>query len=193
MVLANSGIEVSESELINKIKPDYGNKFFNIWNTSIAKLASEYGIKTSLYALWPLLKPDIFLEAATEFKDNPDHFDANKYEHPNDKDVLPEPLPLAYKEMFKAVDKGCQVAYGSLTDRRIDDFLKKGLLIQTSVKVHKLYPDAPRGFHSILIYGRKGSIVEYHDPFVGPSLKVDIQDLIKVASDNGAFMVYSVT
>lgn len=193
MVLANQGIKVSEEELLGKVVPDYGNKFSNIWNSTIAKLACQYGITTTMYALWPLLKPGTFQKALNEFREDPDSFNAMKYENPDDKDYLPEPLVLAYKEMFLAVDCGCKVEYGSLTKDLLTHLLGSGWIVQTSVKVHKLYSDAPRGFHSILIYKLEGNEVEYHDPFVGSHLNIEVDRLISSAQDVGAFMAYKVS
>jgi hypothetical protein len=190
MILASYGVNVTEEDLLKNIEKDYGRKFSNIWNTTIARLASEYGVKTTMYALWPLFKTGVMKEALAELETDQNQFNVGKYENPNDKDVMPEPLSLAYKEMFKAVEVGCKVVYGSITENRIRHFVKNGMLIQTSVKVHKLYSDAPIGFHSILIYGITGDQVRYHDPFVGPSLNVNIKKLIKAASDVGAFMSY---
>lgn len=190
MALANYGIKLSEGELLDQIKPDYGQGFSNIWNTTIAKLSASYGLQTTMYALWPLFKPDVFSRAAKEFNSDPEHFDPMKYENPEDKDDMPEPLILAYKEAFLAVEKGCSVLYGSLSANHIREILSEGGLIQTSVKVNRLYSDAPEGFHSLLIYGSDNASVEYHDPFVGPHLSVSMGSLIEATTDVGAFIAY---
>jgi len=189
MVLAENGINVSEKDLLKKVEKDYGKRFKNLWNPTIAKLAREYKIKTTMYALWPLFKKDKLKQALKGYRENPEGFDVAQYENATDKDTLPEPLPLAYKEMFKAVERGCKVIYGKLTKIRIKSLLKKNNLIQTSVKLQKLYP-GHKGFHSILLYGFKGDTVFYHDPHYGKSMNTNINKLIKAAGNVGAAIVY---
>jgi len=191
MVLANSGINISEKDLLVKVEKDYGKRFKNLWNPTIAKLAREYKIRTTMYALWPLFKKEKLKKALKEYQENPKKFNVSKYENRGDKDVLPEALPLAYKEMFKAVDLGCKVVYGKLTSTRIKSLLKKNNLIQTSVKLQKLYPKH-KGFHSILLYGFKGDNIFYHDPHYGKSMTTNIDKLIKAAGNVGAAIVYDV-
>ena len=47
MALGYFDITVTEKELETKIEPDYGKNFKNLWNTTIAKLACEYGLDTT--------------------------------------------------------------------------------------------------------------------------------------------------
>jgi len=190
MVLASCGIEVSEKELIAKVRLDYRADFSNIWNPTIAKLAVEYGIQTTMYALWPLFKPELTLQALKEFRANPEGMNINKYENPNDSESLPEPLSLAYKEMFLAIEKGCKTVYGGLTEKRLTALLNEGFLIQTSVKLHKLYPAKKKGFHSILIYKHSGDGIEYHDPYHGEGLRCTAKHLLTATNGVGAFMAY---
>ncbi len=194
MVLHHFRIKVNEEELENKVKENYGNKFSNIWNPTIAKLACGYGINTTLYALWPLLKKDTLPKALNAFQRNPHTFDVNRYENKKDKDRFSEPLPLAYKEMFLAVQKGCKAAYGSLTTQRVKKLLSEGYLIQTSIKLHLMlmYPDKKRAFHSILIYRISGNKIFFHDPFNGEGLTCTLEHLLKATSDVGAFMAYKI-
>lgn len=100
MVLATKQINVTEDELMSKITNDYGSDFKYVWNPTIAKLGQMYGVQTSMYALWPLFKPDLMKQALEEYTAHPETFNVNKYENPNDTDTSTEPLPLAYKEMF---------------------------------------------------------------------------------------------
>lgn len=190
MALHYFGAEATEAELLEKVEKDYGNTFSNIWNPTIAKLACEYDINTTLYALWPLLKKHNLSEALNDFIKNPQNFDVRKYENQNDKDAMPEPLLLAYKEMFLAVQNGCKTVYGGMTGKRMQAFLSKGHLIQTSVKLHLLYPGKNQAFHSILVYGLQDSTVYFHDPFHGEGLSCSVDRLLKASSDVGAFMVY---
>jgi hypothetical protein len=189
MVLAQYGTKVSEQELLDRVKVGYGTDFSNIWNPTIAKLACEYGIATTMYALWPLLKPGIMEQALAEFKRNP-HMNVAKYENPRDKDHISEPLPLSYKEMFKAVDNGCKVTYGRLTEKRLKSLLDTGSLVQTSIQLHKMYPGSKKGFHSVLLYAYDENKVKYHDPYRGKGMKADIGHLLQAASDVGAYIAY---
>jgi ABC-type bacteriocin/lantibiotic exporter with double-glycine peptidase domain len=50
MVLAHYGINVTEKELLKKVEKNHGVNFKNLWNPTIAKLAREYGINTTMYA-----------------------------------------------------------------------------------------------------------------------------------------------
>lgn len=190
MVLAYFGINVSEKELISKVEKDYGKSFKNLWNSTIAKLSREYGINTTMYAVWPLFKKNIYSKALAEFKKNPNTMNFKKYEHPKDKDELTEPLPLAYKEMFRALELGCKCVYGKLTGNKIKNLLLKNCLVQTSIKLHLLYPGERHIFHSILIYKLVGSKVYYHDPARGEGLNSDINRLIKASNNVGAAIVY---
>ena len=190
MCLQHFGITVSETELEEKVIGDYGKKFSNIWNPTIAKLACEYGIHTILSAEWPVLKPDILPYAVKEYRKNPQTFDVKKYENPDDADSLPEPLPLAYKELFQAVEKGCEVEYGNLSEEKIKKLLSDGYLMQTSIKLHLMYPGRGRGFHSILIYKIDRGEVYYHDPFRGKSLHCSMEHLLKATTDVGVFIVF---
>ena len=92
--------------------------------------------------------------------------------------------------MFEAVKLGCKVHYGSLTVKRINFFLKNNFLIQTSVRLNKLYPGKKTVFHSILIYYLEGDKVFFHDPAHGEGLSCSINHLIKATQDVGVFMLY---
>lgn len=191
MALAHFGKTVSEGELVSQVKEEYGEKFSNIWNPTIAKLACEYGLKTTFFAEWPLLKPELLSMAMREYVKNPVTFNVRKYENESDHDSLPEPLPLAYKEMFLAIEKGCTTIYGGLTKERITSLLSDGHLIQTSIKLHILYPGKKHAFHSILLYGLERKVVSFHDPYHGEQLNCSIDHLLQAASDVGAFMAYT--
>lgn len=190
MVLSHFGISASESELEKKVISDYGKKFSNIWNPTIAKLACEYGISTIFSADWPLLKPEMLQNAIKDYRENPNSFNVNKYENPEDTDSVPIPLPLSYKEIFLAIEKGCKTKYGSLTANSVKELLKSGYLIQTSIKLHLMYPGSKHAFHSILIYGIDGNELYYHDPHRGRSLTCSLEHLIKATPDVGAYIVY---
>jgi hypothetical protein len=191
MVLATYGINISEEELLSRVKSDYGQDFKNIWNPTIAKIAREYKIKTTMFAEWLIFKKDIYIKALAEFKEDSEHMNYKKYENPKDNDDLIEPLPLAYKEMFNALELGCRCVYGKLTANRIRSLLLQGNLIQTSIKLHILYPDKKHVFHSILIYKIDANKIDYHDPAHGESLTCDINKLIKASNNVGAAIVYS--
>jgi hypothetical protein len=190
MVFGYFGVIVSESELVNKVVPDYGPGFKNLWNSTVAKLSCQAGINTTMYAAWPLFKKTIFQQALSEYKSNPDKMNFRKYENPTDKDQLTEPLPLAYKEMFKAIELGCKCSYGKLTERRIRLFLSENCLIQTSVKLHLLYPGQKRVYHSVLIYKIRDDKVYYHDPAHGENLFCSLNHLLRAANNVGAAIVY---
>lgn len=190
MVLHAYGIKVREKDLYEKVVIYYGKSFKNIWNPTIARIACEYGIKTTMYALWPLFKKETFPQAIKDYEKNPQEININKYENKNDQDNLPEPLPLAYQEMFAAIKKGCQVYYGSLTTDKIKQFLAKGHLIQTSVKLHLLYPDKKSAYHSILLYDLKDDQVVFHDPSYGQSQTITFERLTKTIMNVGAGIVY---
>jgi hypothetical protein len=190
-VLAMKGIGVSEEELIEKVAEDYGKDFKNIWNPTIAKLALQYGVPTKMYARWPLLKGDLIKQANLEYSLSPEEFNVSKYENPEDGDILPEPLPLAYKELFKAVDIGCEVFYGGLTKGRMNKLLASGKVIQTSIRTQKLYKSAKPSYHSLLIYDIDGDEVIYHDPARGAAMRCTADELIRAANGTGAFMAYS--
>ncbi len=191
MVLAHYDKKVTEEELREKIESDYGKNFTNLWNPTIARLAREYGIQTTMYALWPLFKKDILPIATEEYKKNPETMNVNKYENSKDDDHIPEPLPLAYKDMFEAVKLGCKVVYGQLTEKRLKSIIGDNGLIQTSIKLHKLYPGKKKVFHSILIYEIKDNKVLYHDPSHGKSLSCTVNHLLKATIDVGVFMAYT--
>ena len=188
MVLGHFGIFVTEADLIDKVSIDYGKNFSNIWNPTIAKLACEYGVTTMLSAKWPLLKAGVLKQAFEDYKKDPINFNVMRYENPHDKDSLPEPLPLTYKEMFLAVEKGCKTDYGQLTKAKIAELLNAEYLIQTSIKLQKMYPQSHEGFHSILIYALDGENVTYHDPYRCPALSCTVEHLLKATMDVGAFM-----
>ena len=189
-VLAQHGINVSEESLIAQVECDYGKSFTNLWNPTIAKIACRQGIDTEMYALWPLLKPDILSAAMSEFNINPDKMNIQKYENPNDKDFQPESLPLAYREMFEAIKLGCKATYGGLTANRLIELLDKGYLVQTSIKVERLYPGEKNAYHSILIYEYNGDVATYHDPARESGMTCDIKTIIKDSNGTGAFMAY---
>jgi hypothetical protein len=191
MVLAVHGQEVAETELLEKIVPAYGDDFRNIWNPTIARLACEYGVNTTMYALWPLFKPELTKQAKLEFRLDPEHMDVRKYEHPSDSDVLPEPLSIAYRDMLQAMERGCGVVYGSLTERRLLSLLAKGFLIQTSVKLEKMYPGGKRGYHSLLVYSYDNQEVSYHDPYKGAGLRCSVSHLLQAANRVGACMAFA--
>lgn len=190
-VLATKGIAVSEKELFDKVIPVYGTHFKNLWNPTIAKLACQYDITTHMYAEWPLFKEENLTSALEEFRTNPQAMDVGKYESSNDTDSVSEPLPLAYSEMFLAIDLGCKVTYEKLSSENIERFLKAGNLIQTSIRTKMLYPEAKNSYHSILIYGIEGDNVHYHDPVRQPSMSCRITDLANAANGTGAFMVFA--
>ena len=190
-VLAVQGVAVSEEKLVAKVQQDYGKNFKNLWNPTIAKLACEYGIDTKMYALWPLFKLENLAATIEKIERNPAHMDVRKYENPDDKDTLGEPLPLAYKEVFKAIKNGCKVTYGGLTEGRIIRILGRGHYIQTSIKINLLYPDDRASFHSILLYKCKEGIVTYHDPARYAAMECEVEKLLRAANGAGAFMEYT--
>jgi hypothetical protein len=193
MVLAAKHIFVTEEVLIDKVIPDYGKDFKNIWNPTIAKLAREYGLEVKIYAMWPLLKKDQMQQALQEYKTSPETFNVNKYENPEDEDAFPEPLPLAYREMFEALKLGCEYEYGDLNKNVLSSILSKGNVIQTAIKLKKLYPEKYKeGYHSILLYALDGKDIIYNDPYNGEGLRVSIEKLLESASDVGAFMEYRI-
>ena len=191
MALHANGKDISEKELVSLVEKDYGKNFKNIWNPTIAKLACQYGVKTEMFALWPLFKKDVFLKAFKQYKKDPEKLNINRLENPNDKDIFPEPLNLSYKEMFEAAKLGCKVTFGKLTLNRITKLLVQNYLIQTSVKLNKLYPDK-KGFHSILIFRIKENEIIYHDPYYGQSLTVSFKKLEESIEDVGAAIAYRV-
>lgn len=190
MVLDTFGVKVSERELLDCVLKDYGSEFKNIWNPTIAKLAREYGIDTTFIALWPLLKAETLPRALAEYTKSPDTFSVATYENRSDTNKIHEPLPLAYSEMFKAVENGCKTVYGKLTSRRLRTLLDTGHLVQASVIVDKLYPGKKPAFHSILVYEYSGDIIKYHDPFYGEKLTCSIEHLLKSLTTVGACMAY---
>ncbi len=174
-----------------KIESDYGKRFTNIWNPTIARLAREYDIDTTMYAGWPLFKPEILTKALEEYHHNSDEIDVQKYENPDDKDTIPEPLPLSYTEMFKAIELGCRPIYGGLTADLLVKLLHQNLLVQTSIKTNLLYPQGSDTYHSVLIYGFEGNELTYHDPARKPAMKCSVSSLIKAANGTGACLVYN--
>ena len=190
-VLTAKGILVSEKELVDKVISDYGVNFKNLWNPTIAKLARRYGIATEMYAEWPLFKEENLATALEEFRSDPSVMDISKYESPNDTDYTPEPLPLAYSEMFSAIELGCSVVYGKLSEENLTQFIKAGKLIQTTIHTKKLYPEARSSYHSLLIYALDGDSVRYHDPARQAAMSCTIVTLLKATNSTGAFMVFS--
>ncbi len=164
MVLARQGVMVDESELIQKVENDYGKSFTNIRNTSIAKLATTYGLKTTIYAL----------KSAKGKKGG---------------GALLESLSVADKDMLAAAQLGCEIVYGRLAEKEIKTSLAQGKLIQTSVKLQFLYP-TQKGFHSILLYAVDQEKIKYHDPYCGAALEVNIAQLLKAMSNTGPAILY---
>jgi hypothetical protein len=139
-----------------------------------------------MYALWPLFKPELLEQALREYEKNPKTFNVNKYENPNDNDESTEPLPLAYKEMFEAIKLGCKVKYENLTDKLIKKIIDNGNLLQTSIKLHVLYPDKKHAYHSILVFGYSDNTIHYHDPSFGENLQCSFKQLLNASTDVGA-------
>jgi hypothetical protein len=191
--LAEKGIDVSEAELLDKVEVEYGKHFTNLWNPTIAKLACQYGLDVTMYADWPLFKPELLKQAMAEFGADPEAMDIRRYENLQDSDQLTEPLPLAYREMFEAIKLGCQTIYGRLTAELLTELLAKNSLVQTSIKIERLYPGEPSGFHSILIYSLKNGKIEYHDPARQPSMKCSLETLISAANGTGACLAFNLT
>ncbi len=183
---------MTEEDLLARVEVDYVTGFTNIWNPTIAKLASEYGVQTKMYALWPLFKPELFKRALQEYNTNPATMNIQAYENPNDSSVFDEPLPLAYKEMFEAVKLGCSVVYGRMTKARLIRALDAGRLVQTSIRTQVLYPSARPSYHSLLIYKRYNNVITYHDPARSAGMECDINNLLRAANDTGAYMEYKV-
>lgn len=190
MVLATKGISVTEKELQKKVIKEYGKNYKNIWNPTIAKLALIYKIPTTVYALWPLFKKQLLIQARKEYHSSPKKFNAKRYETGADKDIS-ESLLIAYKDMFKAIELGCKVVYGELTRTRIKKHLVKSNLIMTSIKLDTMYPGKRNVYHGILLYGFKGNKIFYHDPFHGESLSCTINHLIASISDTSVGIVFS--
>ena len=111
MVLAHYGIIVTETELINNVEKEYGKNFKNLWNPTLAKLAREYGIDTTMYATWSL------------FKKNPNILKSKEFENPKYEDGTIINLTLEQKEFFNALKLGSKYIYGKLTAERIINFL----------------------------------------------------------------------
>lgn len=190
MVLAYHGQEVSEGELVAKVEPIYGKDFKNIWNPTIAKLACEHGLEVRFSADWPLLNPETMQSALVEYKQLGPEMNINKYENPDDKDQLSEPLPIAYQEMFAAVALGCKTQPKKLTRKILEKELAEGNLIQTSIKLDKLYPGKKSTFHSILVFDQTQDSFIYHDPTHGEDLEAPKDHLISSLTSVGAFIAY---
>lgn len=173
-----------------KVEPDYGKQFTNLWNPTIAKISCEYGVATTMHADWPLFKPEILTQAMDEYHRDPAKMDVQKYENSDDNDTIPEPLPLAYKEMFKAIELGCRTVYGGLNVELLEKLLIQNSLVQTSIKTGLLYLNEPDTYHSTLIYALDNSEVMYHDPARQPAMKCAVSSLIKAANGTGACIVY---
>ena len=190
MVLATRDIEVSEQELVSKVETDYSKKFKNIWNPTIAKLACQYKIKTTLIADWPLLKSENLEKAKKEYAENPTKFNFRKYENPDDKDTLPEPLPLAYKELFHALDSGAKAVFTPLTGNIIKDTLDHTSFMLLSVNLKKLYP-GKNGYHSILLYAIENDKVFFHDPSYGEAQSTTVYRLLQASTNVGAAIIFN--
>lgn len=193
MVLATYDKFVSEDELRSKVIKDYGSHFKNIWNPTIAKLAAEFGLKVTMYAKWPLFKINITQQAQSEYKKHGEKANITQYENPDDNDIGTEPLPLAYKEMFKALDTGVKPIYGCLTEKVIRNALENNQLILATVVLSKLYPNENvKGHHGILIYNADGDKIFYHDPYYGPSLTTTFTEFHKSQDTVAAGIVFGV-
>lgn len=190
MVLKDRKIDVTEQELQKKVIKDYGTHYKTLWNTTIVKLAQQYGVPTTIYADWPLFDKELLTQALTEYETSPTAFDVKKYENIKDKDAPTEPLPLAYKEMFEALKLGCKTVYGTLTEEEIKKHLDQGDLIQVTIKLHLLYPGKKQTYHSILVYGYKNESVFFHDPTHGESLTVTFKHLRRSMVGTGVGIVY---
>lgn len=117
--------------------------------------------------------------------------DFRAFENKTDADALPEPLPLAYQEMFTALEMGCKCIYGGLTPKRLHRLLSQQKLIQTSISLHKLYPGNKPGFHSILLYKIVDTIVYYHDPARQAQMSCELNTLLSATLHVGAALVYN--
>lgn len=178
IVLANYGIFVTETELIKKVEKEYGKNFQNLWNPTLAKMGREYGIDTTMYATWSLLKK------------NPNILKNKEFKNPRYEDGTVILLTLEQKEFFKALKLGSAYIHGKLTTQRIKTLLSKNYLIQTSVRLHLLYPGERQIFHSILIYKLVGDTVYFHDPARSESMSSHIATLVKAANNAGVVIVY---
>lgn len=138
-----------------------------------------------------LFKPELLQQALQEYRDNPDAMNIHEYENRKDPDSIPEPLPLAYKDMFKAIELGCNVVYDRLDDSSLRAAIGRHQLVQTSIKTRVLYPDERASYHSLLIYDINNDVIRYHDPFRGPGMTCTVSQLIKAANGTGACMVYA--
>lgn len=190
MALGYFDIKVTEKELEEQVKSEYGTRFKNLWNTTIAKLACEYGLDVTLAADWPLLREGVLGEAMKAYKEHPLEFNIMNYENPADNDHLPEPLPLAYKEMFLAVENGCHTLYKPISKEVIITTLQEGVLIQTTIKRNKFYPGNNSTYHSLLLYKTDGEKIFFHDPSEGAEMATTIDHLVYAATDVGAYMIY---
>ncbi len=179
MALAHFGIKASENELKAQVILLYGKRFKNIWNSTIARIACEYGLKVHFEALWPLLKPEQFKKAFSEYQSNKENqFKVDRYENPNDTHVSSEPLPLSYAELFAAQQAGCSIAFGGATIDALAKAFSQGKLILLTIKRERLYPKLKPAFHSILVFAVQKDLVFYHDPFYGESLSVSQENLM---------------
>jgi hypothetical protein len=190
-VLAAYGKPVEESKLVDLVTPVYGRNFTNIWNPTLAKLACcTFGLAVEMYAEWPLFRPSQLKQALEEYEKDPNHFSFEKYENRQDNDVITEPLALAYTEMFAAIRCGCEATYGTLSAGIIEDALSRSCLVQTSVKLDKLYEGKKAAFHSILIYGLENGHIFFHDPAHGPEKITSLERLLAATTDVGAALVF---
>ncbi len=164
MVLASRGISVSEKRLIEIIEADYKKSFKQVWNPTIAKLASQNGVKVLFMARWLPLKP----ESMNKVQDH----------------------GIAYRDIMEAVKLGCEVSYGKLTAALIEDNLSMGNYIQTSVHKNKLHKGAKTGYHSILLYDITDNEVYFHDPDMGSAMHCSIEVLMRAMNGAGAALVY---
>ncbi len=189
MILAVHDINITENELLAEVKKIYPKNFKNIWNPTIAKLAQKYGIPTTLIADWPLLKPQNLAKATSEYLNNPANFNHKEYENNDDQDALPEPLPLAYSEMFEALNLGVKTKYKKLDQKELITLLHRDVLLLISVKLESLYP-GKKGYHSILLYDLDENKIHYHDPSYGEKKSISLQALLSASIDTGTALAF---
>ncbi len=79
--------------------------------------------------------------------------------------------------------------YKNLMEDEIKQFLEQGNLIQTSIRLHHVYP-GKKGLHSVLLYRFENGMIYYHDPSQGNSQYCSFQQLIKAMINTGVKIVY---
>lgn len=190
MILAQHNITVTETELLKHIEQNYPKGFKNIWNPTIAKLAQQYGLKTTLISDWQLLKPKNLTQAISDYQQNPETFNYKQYENETDGNHFEEPLDLAYAEMINAIELGVSTKYKKIDQKELITLLHRGCLMILSVKLEQLYPDK-KGYHTILLYHIDENMVHYHDPAYGESQSINLQALLSASLDTGSAIVIS--